>query len=121
MDIIDQLYSECRDRADIRTRCMNSIFVMSNYDQALLDLPILVLLDKWKRQRTKSQNIKMEKLNVYVTLDRVKSHSLKVHRELEEQDLKNINKIVMKKKEKRFPLRYETLLQRGKEVTGKQL
>lgn len=84
-----------------------------------MNLPILVLLEKWKRQRTKSQNIKFEKLNAYVPHSRVKSHSLRIRDEIEEHNFKNINKIIMKKKvDKKSHKNYETSIKSSKEVKG---
>ena len=88
---------ECINRANRRSNWINSVFLTHGYDQNLLDLPVLDLLDRWKRKRTKSQNIKLENLNIYVTQHRVKSHSVRIRKEIEEKDFKNIEKIIMKK------------------------
>ena len=85
------------NRADKRSGWINSVFLAHAYDESLLELPVLNLLEKWKRQRTKSQNVKLERLNIYVTHHRVKSHSIRIRKEIEEQNFKNIEKIVMKK------------------------
>lgn len=100
---------------------MHTVFINHKYNEELLDLPVLVILEKWKRQRTKSQNIKLEKLNAYVSHDRVRSHSIKVRKEIEEVDFKNISKIIMHKVDKTSSKVYDTLRKRAEEAPGKSI
>lgn len=58
----------------------------------------------------------MEKLNVYFTHSRVKSHNLRIRQDIEEKNLRNINKIIMKRKEKLPALRFDTLITQGKQT-----
>ena len=118
-DLIDEVFTDLRNYTAVRMQCVNSVFHNSDFNKELLNLPFLILLDRWKRQRTKSQNMKLEKFHAYIPHSTVQSHNIQVRKDIQDEDLSNIDKIIMRKVDKRPPKRFDTLMERSKLVTGR--